>query len=153
MTQVDRTPGEGQSFWTDGWDGYPAARARLLRSVAGSGAANPVVIGGDVHTFIAADLKADFNDPAAAVAATEFGSSSITSQGPSFKQTQAWLDENPHLRFASGTRRGYGALELGAKRCVARFRTVADVTDPRTPVRTLASFTVEDGRPGAQRGA
>jgi alkaline phosphatase D len=153
MTQVDRTPGEGQSFWTDGWDGYPAARARLLRSVAGSGAANPVVIGGDVHTFIAADLKADFNDPAAAVAATEFGSSSITSQGPSFKQTQAWLDENPHLRFASGTRRGYGVLELGAKRCVARFRTVADVTDPRTPVRTLASFTVEDGRPGAQRGA
>jgi hypothetical protein len=44
-------------------------------------------------------------------------------------------------------------LELAPKRCVARFRIVGDVTDPHTPVRTLASWTVEDGRPGAQRGA
>jgi alkaline phosphatase D len=153
MAQVDRTPGEGQSFWTDGWDGYPAARARLLRSVAESGATNPLVLGGDVHAFGAADLKTDFNDPAAPAVATEFGSGSITSQGPSLKQTQAWMDENPHLRFANGNRRGYGVLELALKRCIARFRTVGDVTDPQTPVRTLASFTVEDGRPGVQRGA
>lgn len=153
MAQVDRTPGEGQSFWNDGWDGYPAARARLLRSVSESGAANPLVIGGDMHTFIAADLKVDFNDPPAPVVATEFGGSSITSQGPSLKQTQGWLDENPHLRFANGNRRGYGVLELAPKRCTARFRTVAEVTDPQTSVRTLASFTVEDGRPGVQRGS
>jgi alkaline phosphatase D len=153
MAQVDRMPGEGQTFWTDGWDGYPAARARLLRSVAESRAANPLVIGGDVHTFIAADLKADFNDRAAPVVATEFGSGSITSQGPGLKQTQAWMDENPHIRFANGGRRGYGVLELAPKRCIARFRTVADVTDPQTSVRTLASWTVENGRPGVQRGA
>jgi alkaline phosphatase D len=153
MTQVDRTPGDGRSFWTDGWDGYPSARARLLRSVTESTVSNPVIIGGDVHTFVAADLKSDFNHRAAPIVATEFGASSITSRGPSFKQTQAWLDENPHLRFASGTRRGYGVLELSAGRCVARFRNVADVTDPQTPVRTLASWTVEHGRPGAQRGA
>ncbi len=152
MAQVDRTPGEGQSFWTDGWDGYPAARARLLRSVSQSGAANPLVIGGDVHTFIVADLKSDFNDPAAPVVATEFGGSSITSQGPGLKQTQTWMDENPHIRFANGGRRGYGILELAPKRCVARFRTVGEVTDPQTPVRTLASWTVEDGWPGVQRG-
>ena len=153
MAQVDRTPGEGQSFWTDGWDGYPAARARLLRGVTDSNAENPLVLGGDVHTFIAADLKTDFNDPAALAVATEFGSGSITSQGPSLKQTQAWADENPHIRFANGIRRGYGTLELTQKRCVARFRTVADVTDPDTSVRTLAAFNVEDGRPGVERGA
>jgi alkaline phosphatase D len=153
MTQVDRTRGEGQSFWTDGWDGYPAARARLLRSVVDSRAANPIVIGGDVHTFVAADLKTDFNDPAAPVVATEFVGGSITSQGPPLKQTQGWMDENPHLRFANGIRRGYGVLELAPTRCIARFRTVGDVTDPDTPIRTLASWTVEDGRPGPQRGA
>jgi alkaline phosphatase D len=152
MAQLDRRPGDGQSFWTDGWDGYPAARTRLLRSVSESGAANPVVIGGDMHTFIAADLKSDFNDPPAPVVATEFGASSITSQGPSLKQTQAWMDENPHLRFANGARRGYGVLELSQGRCIARFRTVSDVTDPDATIRTLASWTVEDGRPGAQRG-
>jgi alkaline phosphatase D len=153
MAQVDRTPGEGQSFWNDGWDGYPAARARLLRSVSESGAANPLVIGGDIHTFVVADLKSDFKDPAAPVVATEFGGGSITSQGPGLKQTQAWMDENPHILFANGMRRGYGVLELAPKRCVARFRTVADVTDPNTSVRTLASWTVEHGRPGVQRGA
>ena len=105
-----------------------------------------------MHMIVAADLKTDFNDPAAPVVATEFSGGSITSQGPSMKQTQAWMEENPHIRFANGTRRGYGVLELAPKRCIARFRTVGDVTDPRTPVRTLASWTVEDGRPGAQRG-
>src|SRR5262249_7887070 len=30
MAQRDRLPGPSQRFWTDGWDGYPAARARLL---------------------------------------------------------------------------------------------------------------------------
>jgi alkaline phosphatase D len=153
MAQVDRMPGEGQSFWTDGWDGYPKARERLLRGVAESGAANPLVIGGDVHAFIAADLKTDFNDPAAPVVAAEFGAGSITSQGPSRKQTQAWADENPHFKFGNGNRRGYGVLELAPNRCVARFRTVSDVTDPDASIRTLASWTVEDGRPGAQRGA
>ena len=31
MARIDHTSGPGQSFWTDGWDGYPAARSRLLR--------------------------------------------------------------------------------------------------------------------------
>jgi alkaline phosphatase D len=153
MAQVDRKPGEGQSFWTDAWDGYPAARARLLGSIAERKVANPLVIGGDVHTFLAADLKTDFNDPAAPVVATEFGGGSITSQGPSLKQTQGWMDDNPHVRFANGNRRGYGVLELAPKRAVARFRTISDLTDPQATVRTFASFTVDDGRPGVQRGA
>jgi alkaline phosphatase D len=153
MAQLDRAPGEGQTFWTDGWDGYPAARARLLRGVADSKAANPLVIGGDVHAFVAADLKTDFNDTAAPVVATEFGAGSITSQGPSLKQTQAWADENPHFKFGNGTRRGYGTLELSPNRCIARFRTISEAIDPQASVRTLASFTVEDGRPGVQRGA
>jgi alkaline phosphatase D len=35
MTRVDRTPGAGQSFWTDGWDGYPKSREQLLGFIAG----------------------------------------------------------------------------------------------------------------------
>src|SRR5262249_40962121 len=30
MAQLDRKVGPGQQFWTDGWDGYPLARRRLL---------------------------------------------------------------------------------------------------------------------------
>jgi alkaline phosphatase D len=151
MAQADRTPGAGRSFWTDGWDGYPAARERLLRALAAS--RNPIVIGGDVHMFAVADLKLDFDDPAAPVVATEFNCSSITSQGLPMKQVEAWAADNPHVKYANSARRGYALMELSPRRAGAHFRTVYDVTDPHTPVRTLASWSVEDGHPGAQRGA
>jgi len=152
MAQLDRRPGEGQAFWTDGWDGYPAARARLLQHIAGKRVPNPVVIGGDVHTSVVADLKADFNDPRSPVVATEFVGTSITSQGISQKSLEAWRAENPHIRYAQSARRGYTSMELSMKRCVARLRTVNE-KDLQSPVHTLATWTVEDGRPGAQRGA
>src|SRR5512134_1390275 len=43
MAQFDQQPGPGRRAWTDGWDGYPAARRRLLEYVAGRRIANPVV--------------------------------------------------------------------------------------------------------------
>jgi len=151
MAQVDRFPGEGQTFWTDGWDGYPAARARLLGHIAARKVPNPVVIGGDHHTAIVCDLKTDFDDPRAPVVATEFVGTSISSQGISQKSIETWRAENPHIRYANSTRRGYTAVELTARRCHARLRAVNE-KDPNSGVSTLAAWTVEDGRPGAQRG-
>ncbi len=151
MARVDRAPGEGRSFWTDGWDGYPKARERLLKFVAENRVANPVVIGGDVHMFVVADLKTDFDDPGSPVVATEIVGTSITSQALSQKSLEAWRADNPHIKFADSTRRGYTSVELSAGSCVMRLRTVDDVTDPASGARTLATYTIEDGRPGAQR--
>ena len=109
------------------------------------------MIGGDVHMNVAADLKANFDDPTSPVVATEFVGTSITSQGPTVKQTEAWRAENPHVHFANGTHRGYTTVELTPSRCTARMRVVGSLADPATGVRTLAAWTVEDGRPGAQR--
>ncbi|MFM7011194.1 MAG: alkaline phosphatase D family protein, partial [Betaproteobacteria bacterium] len=39
----------GQSYSNDGWDGYPAARQRLINSMRNTRLANPVMLGGDVH--------------------------------------------------------------------------------------------------------
>jgi alkaline phosphatase D len=153
MAQVDRMPGEGQSFWTDGWDGYPRARERLLRSVAETRAANPIVIGGDVHMSVVADLRADFDDPASPVLATEFCGTSITSQGLAQKRLDSWRADNPHVRFANSIYRGYTTMDLTPQRCVARIRAIANAADPATGIRTLAAWTVEDGKPGAQRGS
>ncbi len=152
MAQVDRTVGEGQSFWTDGWDGYPKARERLLGFIEGKRIANPVVLSGDVHTFGVTDLKVNFDRPGLPVVATEFCGGSITSQGPAQKQTQAWIGENPHVLYANGSRHGYVTMELTAKRCTARMRAVSE-KESNSPVHTLAAWTVEDGRPGAQRGS
>jgi alkaline phosphatase D len=151
MAQADRRSGPGADYWTDGWDGYPQARKRLLDSLAGQRVANPIVIGGDVHMSAVTDLKGDFNDPQSRVLATEFVCPSITSQGPSVKRVELLLQENPHIKFANGARHGYITIDLTSKRCTARIRTVASVTEPDSALRNLAIYAVDEGTPGAQR--
>jgi alkaline phosphatase D len=149
MAQVDRRPGPEQAFWTDGWDGYPKAREKLLGYLAGRRVSNPVVIGGDVHTTVVSDLRVDFDNPKSPVVATEFVGTSITSQGLSQKAIETWRSENPHILHADSSRRGYTMLELDARRCAARMRTVSEKVY-NSPVATAAGWVVEDGRPGAQ---
>ena len=152
MAQFDLQPGPGQQFWTDGWDGYPAARRRLLDYLGQRKPANPVVIGGDVHSFWVADLKPDFDDSRAPVVATELVGTSITSQfGRSQSQLEALLPDNPHIRFADGSRRGYVRVEVTPARLRADLRVMRTVTQPQSEADTLASFVVENGRPGAIR--
>lgn len=151
MAQVDRMPGEGQAFWTDGWDGYPRARSRLLSHVRDQRVPNAVVLGGDMHMAMVADLRLDFDDPRTPVIATEFVATSITSYGPARARIEAWAADNPHIRHADPTRRGYTAMELSGRGCVAHMRTLDDPRNPESRIRTLVSFAVEDGKPGAQR--
>jgi len=151
MAQLDRMAGEGQAFWTDGWDGYPHDRTRLLSHIRDKRVANPVVFGGDMHAAIVADLRVDFDDPRTPVVATEFVGTSISSDGPPRSRVEAWAADNPHIKYADPTRRGYIAFELSGLRCVAHLRTLDDVKDPESRIRTLVSFTTENGRPGASR--
>ena len=90
---VDAQPG----FWTDGWDGYPKARERLLGNIVERRISNPLVLGSDVHNGIVANLKLNFDDEKSPVIATEFVGTSITSQGPNEKITVASMQRNPHL--------------------------------------------------------
>ena len=151
MAQLDRQAGAGKRVWTDGWDGYPLARRRLLESVAARRPANPVVIGGDVHSHWVADLKPDFDDPQSPLVASEFCGTSITSQGPSQKYVEAALAENPHLKYGRGDKRGYVRVDIGAKRLQADLRAMESVQTADAACSTLASYVVEDGRPGPQR--
>jgi alkaline phosphatase D len=114
MAQRDVKQGSEQAFWTDGWDGYPAARTRLLTDIADVKPPNPLVISGDVHSAWVSDLKPEFDNAKSAVVAIEFCGTSITSQGPSAKQVQVFLDENPHE--TSGQRN----LDCGRVRCGKR---------------------------------
>jgi alkaline phosphatase D len=152
MAQLDRKPGPGQQFWTDGWDGYPVARRRLLDHLGKRKPANPVVIGGDVHMFWVTDLKPDFDDPKSPVVASEIVGTSITSQNTRKQEdVDAIIADNPHVRLGNPTRRGYVRVELTPQRMQVDLRAMRSVTQPRAPVDTLASFVVEDGRPGATR--
>ena len=151
MAQADRRPGPGADYWTDGWDGYPRARERLLGAAVEQRVRNPLVLSGDTHMSAIADLKLDFDDPKSPAIATEVSAPSISSQGPSVSRVEMLMRENPHIRFANGARRGYATLDITASRCVARLRTVTSVRERESGVQTLATYAIEDGKPGAQR--
>lgn len=151
MAQADRRAGPGADYWTDGWDGYPRARERLLGSIVKHRVSNPLVVGGDVHMSAVADLKMDFDDARSPVIATELVCPSITSYGPSLKRVETLLQENAHIRFANGARRGYTTLDITPSLCTARIRTIASAAERDSPIRDLAAYAVEAGRAGAKR--
>jgi alkaline phosphatase D len=151
MAERDLAPGAGHGYWMDGWDGYAAGRRRLLDSIGKHRPSNPLVIGGDVHAFFAADLKRDFHDDGGPVLATEFCGTSITSDGPSPASVATALAKNPHIRFGAGDKRGYSVMALDRNSCEVGFEAVADVKERTSTVSRMASFVCLDGHPGVNR--
>ncbi len=139
-------------FNLDQWDGYVAARQRLLEFLHKQQPSNPVVITGDVHSSWVHDLKTDFSNPNSPTVATEFVGTSISSNFPARFVAVATvaLKDNPHTKFFNGTFRGYVRCHLTRDRWQTDFRVVSTILDPNATINTLASFVVEDGRPGAQ---
>jgi len=141
-------PAAGGTYWTDGWDGYPAARQRLLDVVAQRKLPGVVVLGGDVHSHYVADLKADYDDPQSPVLASEFCGSSITSLGMPQARLDAARAFNPHIRYGRSDQRGYMRFALDAKQLQAQIRVVDDALDPASGISTAARFVVDSARPG-----
>lgn len=154
MAQCSQAPagseGEGR-FWTDGWDGYPAARQRLMSDIARHRPANPLVISGDVHSFFASELRSDFYRPASPanpVLATEFCGTSVTSNSRPQARTEQYLAMNPHIAYGRSDRRGFAVMDLTPEHATVLFQGLDDVGSASSAMATLARFRVEDGRPG-----
>ena len=145
-------PARDARYWTDGWDGYPVARSRLLNTVAEKQVPGVVVLGGDVHTHYVADLKRDFDDAASPIVATEFCGTSIASHSLAQERIDAALKFNPHIKHGRGDKRGSLRISLDAKQLTAQLRVVDDAADPQSTARTSASFVVDARRPGAVAG-
>jgi alkaline phosphatase D len=148
MAQFDTRPGPGRRAWTDGWDGYPAARERFLQHIISKRVSNPVVLAGDVHSFNVNQLKADFDDPASPVVASEFVGTSITSQSRSQERLNQYLPDNPHMLLADSRFRGYMRADVSPARMQVDLRAMESVQRRDAACSTLASFVVEDGKPG-----
>jgi alkaline phosphatase D len=141
----------GGRYWNDGWDGYPAARQRLLSVVEHRRIPGVVVLGGDVHTHYAADLRADFDDPMSPVVASEFCTTSISSRSWSQQRVDSLLPLNPHVHYGRSDRRGSIRFEVDSRELRAELRAVDDARDAASAVRTAARFVVDRDRPGPQR--
>jgi len=103
----------GLPFNYDNWGGYPAARARFLRSAQAMGA-NLLVLSGDSHNAWAYDLAQDGKP-----AGVEFAGHSVTSPGYESELrvdpksvAAALVGSNPELKWCDTSRRGYMALTL-----------------------------------------
>lgn len=143
----------GGSIRTDGWDGYPHARRRLVESLSRHKVANPVFLGGDMHANWVCDIRADPDDPGAPIVASEFCGTSITSQGRPQRELDEVRAANPHVRFAESAYRGYGLVDLRPGSCTTRLRVVDDVRSQAPSINDRARFVVSAGHPGARRDA
>ena len=86
--------------------------------------------------------------------ATEFVVTAISTGGDNNGYDDYYdpiIPENPHIKFFDGDRRGYFRVNLNHERWQTDLRIVQSVSRPDAPVDTLASFVVENGRPGVQR--
>jgi alkaline phosphatase D len=137
------------TFWTDDWNGYPAARARLINRILDARLSNPVTVCGDVHAYWANDIKLDFDDPSSPTVASEFVGTSVSARPGPYEAFVQNLPTNPHVRFFESRLRGYVSVALTRRTMTTRFRSVSSVTDPNATVSTLRTFVVEDGKPGA----
>ncbi|MEU8082359.1 alkaline phosphatase D family protein [Micromonospora sp. NPDC049101] len=148
--EADHTDGPTETFGMDTWDGYAAARQRLFDGLAKRNVENFLVVTGDAHRSVAADLKLNFADPASRTIGTEFLGTSISSGGNG-TDTDAlgvtWLAENPHMKFHN-SQRGYQVVHLGRREMRTDYRVVPYVDVPGAPVATRASVYVQSGRPG-----
>ena len=143
-------PGLARRIYSDGWDGYPLARERLLDAIATAGG-NTIVLGGDVHRHVAAQLRRRPDDPRSPIVAAEFVTSSITSRGIAEPLMTAIRASNPDLLHARSDERGYTFLEVTPQAVHADFRATPYPAQPGAALYSQARFSVEAGQPGVVR--
>ena len=115
----------------DAWDGYPAARERLL-AAARNADAKLITLTGDTHNAWAFAL-AHAGEPAG----VEFAGQSVTSPGfeayltalPPGDLAGAMVARNPQLEWADTSQRGYMAVELTPQRASCEWRFMAGVRE------------------------
>jgi len=149
--QRDFARGPRRLLWNDGWDGYPAARQRLLGALQQHRPANPVLLGGDVHENWVGHVKADYRRPDSEALGVEFCGTSLTSRPSEVDRLPQRLAANPHFIHADAARRGYGLAEITPARLEVSLRTLEDVTKRDSAIGTEARFVVQAGRAVVER--
>lgn len=142
----------GRRLHTDGWDGYPRARERLLEAIAAPRLADVLCLGGDVHRHVAADLRLRPNDARSPVLASEFVATSVTSRGASEASMALMRASNPDVHHARGDARGYALIEVTPAAASCDFRATPFPAQADARLSTQARFVVAAGRAGVQRG-
>ena len=144
---VNATTQAGLPFNMDAWDGYPAARDRLL-GAAQEANTNLVVLAGDSHNGWASNL-----DRGGAAAGIEFAGHSVTSPGaeyylPLLKPQEFAARQvagNGQLQWADTGQRGYMAVELTPARITTDYHFLQGIKTRSTVLAGTKRITSEAG--------
>ena len=141
----------------DQWDGYAAARMRLLDVFADVD--DVLVLTGDIHSSWVMDLTpvphTDGYDPAtgAGSVAVEFVTSAVSSPGivGVLGDTLAGIamEQNSHMHYVNLSQRGYVVLELSAERAQADYFLLDGVAVDEGAQEWTVGYEVPAGVPHA----
>ncbi len=117
---------QGGTFLNDdAWDGYRFDRNAVMNHLADNAIDNVVVLSGDTHVVTAFDLPIEPNDPlqynpvtGEGSLAVEFSNSGIANVGILGEFLMA---NNPHLKYANITERGYLLLDITSARVQGEY--------------------------------
>jgi len=137
----------GLPMWMDRWDGYPAARARLL-AAAQQADADLVMLAGDSHNAWAYSLAEDGKP-----AGVEFAGQAVTSGGiegdlgvdPKISSA-GLVAANPELKWADTSRRGYMMLDITPQRVTGEWLFLRTVKDRDLTLSGTHRMYVDRGR-------
>lgn len=137
----------GVPMWMDRWDGYPAARSRLLQA-AQRADADLVMLSGDSHNAWAYSLVEDGRP-----AGVEFAGQAVTSRGMEGNLAadprdvaQAFIKANPELVWADTSQRGYMMIEVRAAQVTGQWVFMQDIKRRTTALAGTHHMKVARGR-------
>ena len=138
----------GLYLGTDSWDGFGWERDLILSHLRDAGVADVSFLTGDQHTFMAAPLSTDFDDPAAAVVAYEYTGGSITSPSGITENLLAGglagFATQPPFDYMEIRRNGYALVEATPSEMSVTFHEINPIY--RTATTTPAvRFTATPG--------
>jgi alkaline phosphatase D len=152
----------GQYIGFDSWQGYPRERRELLQHIRRRKIDDVVFVTGDIHTFVAGDVRVEREERRPV--ATEFVGGSITSVGlgeggggilPGAdpynpKTPQSIVDllraENPWARDADFDHHGYGLVTASQKGFRCTLRRVETIKRPSRKALPDRRFDYRIGR-------
>ncbi len=150
----DEKVGPGKRMHMDAWSGYPAASARLFKTIANRAPNRTVAITGDIHSNWVNEIRSDYDRGDAKTIGAEFIGTSISSDGDGMEAHPNWdaahRAENPHCLWHNA-RRGYVMCDVTADEWKTSYRTVPFVSKPDAPLQTPAQFIVRHGKPGIEK--
>ncbi|HEY2980212.1 MAG TPA: alkaline phosphatase D family protein [Anaerolineales bacterium] len=159
-TKLIAADGLGPDY--DQWDGYPAERALIFDMLRKHPLGNIVVLSGDIHTCMVAELQEFPFEGGDRPVAVEFINTSLTSQNLDDKMKWGYRTKSleyergiseafPHIKWCDLDSHGYNIVDVTPERVQVEYWLV-DTVLQRTDQEKLGTvWNVQAGKPHAKR--